>query len=1197
MLVKRFDLHGFKSFADKTRIDFTEGITAIVGPNGCGKSNICDAFRWVLGERRARLLRGARMEDVIFNGTETRHSQGMAEVTVVIDNSSGMIPVDYREVVVTRRLYRSGESEFLLNRTSCRLRDVVELFMDTGLSKSAYSVIGQGQMDLVLSSKPEERRFLFEEAAGIVKYQTRQKAALRKLEAAENNLMRLDDIILEVRRQMRSMRRQASAARRYKERRDLLRQLEVRTAYASYEELTRESTALETKLITAQQEREGHSAALSTAETDRESLSGQLLETDRELTAGRGRLHDLETETDRLERLISVLRERLTANGQAQERAQADIADIEDRAKRLSTELEQLAEREARAETESARFAEQLAEREAEREDVRKAQRDAVQRADKLREQSAELARRHTEIVSARDKLRYDLERIQEEEDAVAIRLAELETLVKNAETEIERAQTASDTARVAVEQAEESVSRHEENIRRTAAELAATEQQLETLNDEHSRKLSRLESIESLHEQFEGYYEGPRTILAAHREGTEFARGVHGAVADLIRVDSEHELAIESVLGERAQWVVVGTVGDARGCVEHLTEARAGRAVMVPLEQIEGVPAPPAIDSEVAGESGVVARAAELVECRDEYRAIVEHMLGDTLVVRAVEDGLAIRDRHVGTRLPAMVAADGTVVGRLGTISGGRTNASGRGLIGRRAEIDELREQVTELEGKLASVQQTRDGQRSAVESARVERDKSEAELRKLAVHAAETSRDVEERRQDGVRFAEQLAAETQRLERLNTQHADTDRQVADEDNRLSALEKDRDRLDLEIEGVARDVQRLREAEDECNGRITDARIKKAESEQARAAVRAETARVKQLADDLGERSKRRTRELDDARTAAVRIAEEIHESEQGVAAVIAERDEAQAALRTLENRRHEMLGDIETVDGRLKNLRNNVQEIQQEVHSLELELTQKRDYLTSLEQRIEVEYGVRLRELTQDEVGSDEMTPDERNAEVARLRERLAAMGSVNLMAIDEQTDLEKRYEFLVGQRDDLEKAKTSLVQIVDRFNRVTEQMFLETFEEVRTHFHDLFRLLFGGGQARLHLVDEENVLESGIDISVRPPGKKMQLLELFSGGERALIAIALLFAIFKCKPSPFCILDEVDAPLDDANITRFLDMLAEFARATQFVIITHNKITMARADVLYGVTMAEHGVSQMISTRLAEVDDVSA
>jgi len=1197
MFVKKIVIHGFKSFADKTQINFSEGVTAIVGPNGCGKSNICDAFRWALGEQRARQLRGTRMEDVIFNGTETRHQQGMAEVTIMIDNITGAIPLDYREVVITRRLYRSGDSDYQLNRVSCRLRDIIELFMDTGLSKSAYSVIGQGQMDLVLSSKPEERRFLFEEAAGIVKYKTRQRTAMRKLDAAENNLLRLDDVIREVRRQMRSMRRQASAARRYKEQRDLLRQLEIRTAYASYEELTRDSTALETKLIAVQQEREGHGAALAAAEADRESLGGRLLETDRELAAGRGRLHDLETQADQLERRVSVLRERLTANEQVQKRATADISEVEERAGRLEGELDGFNERLSGAETEAAALADELVRQESNREDVRNRQRETARRADQLRDKSAELARTRSENVTSRDRLRYELDRLRQERDAVTSRLTELEKLVREAETGVKEAQGAADDAVGRVSQTEEELARHQENISRIVDELAATDQRLEEVRDEHSRAESNLESLKDLHERFEGYYEGARTILTAHKEGHKFARGVHGPVADLITVPREYERSVESILGDRAQWIVTGTVSDARACIDHLADSGSGRATMLPLDQIDSLAEPAEIDPAISSEQGVLKKAADLVECADEYRNLVDRLLAGTLVVDTVDDALAIRDRYAGRALPDMVAADGTVIGKLGTIYGGSASVSGRGLVGRGAEIEQLAGTVAELDARLAEAEQLRESQRGELDRVRAEYDTCEARLRQLAVRAAEARRDLETREQDSIRVKRQLDEAQQGLDRINKSQADIERQAEQAESRLAEIDGERDNLDAQIEAVADELRELREREEECNNKVTDARIGKAEGEHKVVSIRAEIARVQQLRDEIGERKELRIKELETARKAAADITEEIHETELAVAEVITERDKARAGLVTLENGRQEMLDAVETLDSRLKELRGKVQEVQSQVHSLELDLTQKRDRLDGLQELIESEYDVRLYELTKDEVGTDEMSDEQRNAEIARLRDRLASMGSVNLMAIDEQTDLEKRLEFLTTQRDDLVKARTALKQIVDKFNRVTEQMFLQTFEDVRRHFHDLFRALFGGGQGRLSLLDEENVLESGIEVAVRPPGKKMQALELFSGGERAMIAIALLFAIFKCKPSPFCFLDEVDAPLDDANIGRFLDMLADFSRATQFVIITHNKITMERADVLYGVTMAEQGVSQVISTRLAEVDEISA
>jgi len=946
-----------------------------------------------------------------------------------------------------------------------------------------------------------------------------------------------------------------------------------------------------------QQQREGHGAALAAAEADRESLGGRLLETDRELSAGRGRLHDLETEADQLERRISVLRERLGANGQTQERAQTDIAEIDERTETLAAELAGFGERLAAAEAEAGGFAEQLVQREVEREDVRNRQREAAQQAEQLRAQSADLNRRHAEITAARDKLHYDLERIQGEEREVGIRVTALESQVKEAGADVEIARSVSEHAHAAVEKAESLVAEYTKNIRRLTSELAAADVQLELLRDEHSRTQSRLESIEDLYERFEGYYEGPRAVLTAQRENRKFARGVRGSVADIITVTGEHTLAIESVLGDRAQWVVTSTLPEARDCIDHLTESETGRAVMVPLDEVERVPAPVAIDPAVLAETGVIGRASDLVECGEEYRAFIERLLGNTIVVGTIDDALAIRETHAGTHLFEMVTADGTVVSWLGTICGGRTSGAGRGLMGRRAEIDELRTRIAELETEIDAARQTRDSQHRELETLRAQHDKSESELRQLAVREAEARRDFQMREQERARLSEQVSAEKQRIDQMGKLQVETEQGFAKVEAELLSAEEKCCQLDEQIETAGKELGSLRESEEECAGRVTDARIKKAESDYAAASVRVEMAHVQQQHDELGERRELRRRELEDARKAAEGIAEDIRETEQALGSIIAERDSAQAALVSVENRRQEMLDNVETLDGRLRQLRDTVQEVQGQVHVLELELTQKRDHLTGLEKRVESEYDVRLRELTRDEVGDDERGDDERSAEIAKLRNQLASMGSVNLMAIDEQTDLETRLEFLTSQRDDLLKAKTALMQIVDKFNRTTEQMFLDTFEQVRANFHELFRVLFGGGQARLGLIDEENVLDSGIEIAVRPPGKKMQALELFSGGERALIAIALLFAIFKCKPSPFCILDEVDAPLDDANIVRFLDMLTEFTRSTQFVIITHNKITMERADVLYGVTMAEQGISQIISTRLAEVDQITA
>jgi len=1186
---KRLELIGFKSFANRTVFDFEPGVTAVVGPNGCGKSNISDAIRWVLGEQNARDLRAKLMEDVIFNGTADEKPMGMAEVSLTLSNADHLLDIDFEEVRISRRLFRSGESQYLLNKKPCRLKDIQDLLMGTGIGLDAYSHFEQGEIEQVLSAKPEERRAVFEEAAGIMKYKADRRAAMRKLEATEENLVRVNDIIREVKRQINSLDRQAAKARRHKR-------------------LTAELTRYDVGLLLHNRDVLGAELARLTAEHDGQKTSlrelfSEIETRDGEIEALRGRLAEQEgqfeaLQTRKLELLRAMDHERNTITLNEQRIADAQAGEIAARGQieALEEQIERLGEELARAQAEIEEHEKGL--REAEQSLAAQDEQVGAEAAALEREEGAvaEAARRSLELVHREMKLTNELEalerRLEEHAAATAALQAEQRTLGERRErladeqaTHTRRRETLAGEAKKARDEAA--------GLRRTLDDMAGRLNQDITRRQQLARELAEARSQHQLlcemRDNFEGYQHGVKSVLRAAAQANDPLPGVYGTVADLLHVPEEFEVAIEAALGSRLQYLAVATGRDAQRAIAYLRETDGGRATFLPYDLLR----PPETDRELLracsqGNAGVIAPAGEVVSCEERDRILVEMLLGDTVLVDDFEAALRIAEQK---RYPfRLVTRAGDVFSGRGAISGGRAAQRAQGLLSRETRITQLDEKAQRLAAEhdaLHAAEQARAREAGSVDG---RLDETVGRARSLEEEVTAVTEELARASASGEAVDAQLRALEERLAALGE---DAARQTARRDElRLAVGALEQDKRVVEEESLRHNtaVAERQAAAAEAHGRLTELKVQVSSLGERLAAVRLRQERTSRDIEERKRESAARRRQVEAECAQAERLREEIGQARERIEALSQQKAETERSIEALDERRADIGNELGTLEAGLKGKRRLLHEAQEGESELNARLTEARLSVERIDERLRGEYTLRHDD------PSAERFPADSNwekvvAHIEALRSKIESLGPVNLYAIEEYERLEGRYTFLVNEQADLAKAKEALLKAISKINRTSRQLFKDTFERIRESFREMFTSLFGGGRADLILDDEGDLLECGIQIVASPPGKKLQSVTLLSGGEKAMTAICLLFSIFRVKPSPFCILDEMDAALDEPNIVRFNDTLQDFIKRSQFIIITHNKRTIATADVLYGITMERSGISKVISVKFRE------
>jgi len=1181
LYLKRLELTGFKSFADRTELEFGRGITAVVGPNGSGKSNLSDAIRWVLGEQSAKTLRGGNMQDVIFGGSQTRRQVNYGEVSLTLDNSDRALPLDFTEVTVTRRLHRDGESEYFINRQPCRLKDIVELFMDTGVGKEAYSVIGQGRIDEILSPKSEDRRAVFEEAAGIVRYKARKREAEKKLAETEQNLLRLADLLAELESRLVPLKEQSDRAMQYKDLRDRLTAREI-GLYVKQIETLRE--AWESECGRLEQLRVRHAELAAAVGRDDARLASGRLELKRmedELERLRKERLEVSAELEAAERSVEVLDERGQHLVRGREERLLRIAGLEEQLRAAAAEA---ASAQARSAELSARLKDCSAEL-AEAEN-RLSEAEAEGRAEIEEEYKTQLIDVLNELAQVRNECRYAeqqietlsrrIERLSSEAEEIRARAQSAAAAAEAADGELERVRSNIAALQERYVETSRKLQTSREELRRADVALRTAEKELDGLK-------SRRDALRELADDYDGFAQGVRSVLKAKRRGV--LGGVHGAVAELIEVPAGLEVAVETALGGALQHIVVETERDGREAIAYLKRENAGRATFLPLDVVRGRCLSESDRKAASVAEGWIGVASELVRFAERYRAIVENLLGVVIVAKTLED--ANRIAAILQYRYRVVTLEGDVVHPGGSMTGGSLlNRTGE-LLGRRRRLEELDRAVDQAERTLEE-------RRKCVESIRAECASAESELERLRDVAerlrleeqrlaAERDRRREEERQENERLLDTLR-ESEELARERSGY-ETALQVGLRKAGELAAREEYLRRAVEEAQAGRKLAESRR--DELRERVTAIKVRWAALESEKTSADTETERLRrecarleadlasernQLAaseKELEENGIRRLECIERANILRLKLRRLDDEAER----LRAERAERQAALEKAEDETHSRRADL--------------REAEKAMHESEIRLNRLDVELDNALRKLAEDYGIGFELARQSYPVPDD--PAAAQQEVRDLRRRIADLGDVHLGAIEEYRSVAERYEFLKTQRDDLMQAKEALYRVIREIDDEMARRFRSTFERIRERFGEVFARLFGGGTADLRLADAERPLESDIEIVAQPPGKKLQNLQLLSGGERALTAIALLFAILHVKPVPFCVLDEVEAALDEANVVRFAQYLRERSAETQFIVVTHRKGTMEEADVLYGVTMEEDGVSKLVSVRL--------
>ena len=1181
MYLKSIEIQGFKSFANRLLFEFHNGITGIVGPNGSGKSNVADAVRWVLGEQRVRQLRGGSMQDVIFAGTEMRKPQGFAYVAITLDNSDHKLPISYDEVTISRRLYRSGESEYKINGSSCRLKDINELFYDTGIGKEGYSIIGQGQIDRILSGKPEERRELFDEAAGIVKFKRRKAIAQKKLEDEQQNLVRVRDILSELEKQVGPLERQSAAAKEYLRLRDSLKKYDANLFLAEAEAIRSQREELKEREAVVAGDLEAVKAEAAGIKEEYESLLASLSALEAQMAADRGEAGRLGLLKESLEGRIGVLREQINTERMNEEHIKSRMASIDGEAAAKSAQkAAYMAEKEALS-CELAKTDQKLKELEASAAALDQAIAETQGRMEEAK--AAIIASLNDKAGLAAQKQRYetmleqaDLRRAQASQKLLKFRSDE-----SVEEVRIREERTVLDGILARLSSLASQEKELSEKERASQGEEKRLNQRLNYMQQEYHTSATRLESLRNLAERYDGYGGSIRRVM----EVRDRIFGIHGVVADIISTTREYETAIETALGGSIQNIVTDSEQTAKRLIEYLKKNRYGRATFLPLGSM--AERAPFRETAALGEPGVLGLASDLVTADPQYRALIGYLLGRVVVVDQIDHAIALaRKYRYALRI---VTLDGELFNPGGSMTGGAFKNSSN-LLGRKREIEELQEtckkalisveqvqkDIAANEALLEETQKALAGVREESQKARLEQNTCELNIRRL-----------EGKKQEIREASADLAAENETLNAQVHELKEQTGRLSGEEARLEALSAEQDRL------AARESARLESltaGREKAAGALSDAQLEASGVRQKAEFIEENIRRVEEEALKLLQEKETLSRGQDTSGQA-------IAGKESEIASLKEQIEEAAGAAGALAASLEAREKEKEEKTRRQKTFFDQQEELTSRQNLLDRDLFRIQGQKEKLDERLEREVNYMWSEYELSYTGAEQLrdadltsVPEMKKA-AQGFKEAIRALGNVNVNAIEDYKEISGRFEFMKSQHDDLVASEAAVERIIEELDSGMRRQFDEKFREISREFDKVFKELFGGGHGVLELLEDEDILEAGVQIISQPPGKKLQNMMQLSGGEKALTAIALLFAIQNLKPSPFCLLDEIEAALDDSNVDRFAGYLHKLTRYTQFIVITHRRGTMVSSDRLYGITMQEKGVSTLVSVSLIE------
>ena len=1182
MYLKRLELQGFKSFADKTVLEFKPGITAVIGPNGSGKSNISDSIRWVLGEQSMKSLRGAKSEDIIFAGTQNRKSLGFAEASIVIDNTDGELPVEYAEVIVTRKIYRSGETGYFINKTPCRLKDILELFMDTGIGKDGYSIIGQGKIDEILSNKSEDRRHIFEEAAGIVKYRARKSESEKKLEQTKLNLLRINDILSEIETGLDPLRIQSEKAKRFLELHESLKDIEVGLFIHNIETYKEKLEQVVEDLKILENQKNDEEKKLNNIQNKKGTLKKQIDELIEEIEKCQNIGFESTNQIEKINSEIGISNEKILHNKENNERLLSEIEDSKQKIKDLQEEKDTKKQKKDSLFSNKEKFEKELEEKEAELSKLTKGlstKELEIEAKKQVIEKNTDLKYEKNIEISSLDANFENIERrqksIKTEIQETVSELDRTRTQKQDMSKEFQKIESEKNSA---TKELEENSNKKEE----IENKIKEFNEQIDKMSYELRMKDSRQKFLIETEKEKEGYAKAVKLLLTDCDKNADLNKGVHGIIANLISVDKKYETAIEMTLGGMLQNIVTDNEEVAKKLVNHLRANNMGRASFLPITSIKGSK----IDKIKGKFPGVIGVAADLVKFDKKYTQIVYNLLGRTVIVDNMDTGIALaKENKYGFRI---VTIQGDIINASGAITGGSVAQKTVNILGRGREIENLAKEIEVLQNKISETKRSKQDYEESISEFVEDSKELDEKIQQINIVYATEKQKMLSVEEQILRLENTLSKLRNENEKIENQKADIKNQKQNIQNSVEDLEKEINELSIVIKEFVEANSENQKYIDDLNFDITNLKISVSSFDESGSSIDEIIERIDKDIENYNNAITVKNDQIEDLKREDIELKEKIE---------------------SLKNQIIEIKNSVSTSTEKIEQLKLDRANKNEALNKIEKDITDQFNLLEDLKGNL-VKIDVKKTKLEQDidlvvnNLWEEyELTPNNATdykkvenvqttqKEVNDIRSEIKDLGSINVDSIEEYKKTKERYDFMCEQRLDLENTISKLRKMISEITDTMKKQFVEKFKLINKNFNEVFVELFGGGKAELILEDEDNVLECGIDIKAQPTGKKLQNMMLLSGGEKAFTAIALLFAILKINPAPFCILDEIEAALDDVNVYRYAEYLKKFCSDTQFLVITHRKGTMEAADTVYGVTMEENGISKLLSMKLAQ------
>lgn len=1180
MELKKLELQGFKSFADKTEIIFLDGITTIVGPNGSGKSNISDAIRWVIGEQSAKNLRGSKMEDVIFAGTEARKKIGFAEVSMYLDNSDGTLPIDYNEVIVTRRVYRSGESNYLINGTECRLKDIQALFMDTGLGKDGYSIISQGKVDEILSNKSEERRHIFEEAAGIVKYRTRKEEAQRKLENTETTLTRVGDVIAEIENNIEPLQKRAETAKEYLKLRDELKLLDVKLFINAVDNNSSNIEQIDDMLNTLSQDIEKQEALTHENEEKKIELKNKVNELSTKIEELREKFFKVENEKEKLNSKISLLEANINASTVNSQRLEGEITEDNEKINLLKEEMEKRMARRESVFQNKKKFEEELEQKETELNAI----------VATLDERGLEIEARKKTIEDNNDK-KFDLKAensslsatIEAEEKNLEEKQKASEKSISqkdNLNFELNDVLQAVSNKSKELDAINEKVGTFEEKLKGLQNTRDLLEEKRSQMNQDLMTAKAKLNYMVNLENENEGYSKSVKGILDYAKTNSK----VHGTIANIISTDEKYEYAVEIALGGFIQNIVVEDELIAKNLITYLNSNQLGRVTFLPLDNIVSVQD---VNNKVLKYDGVQGIAYELVSYDKKYEKAVRLALANTVIVDNMDNAIELSRKTKNSY--RIVTLSGELVAQTGSITGGKTANRNAGVIGRKERIAELKKLVEQKQVELDKAKGEVLELEKQIEAEKKNYEEFLPQKEELVIEVATLNEKKEHIRKDIEKIDTQKETTKEEVEAIKANIEKLKETISSNEKSIFDIDVVNQKEQEEIDDYVRFNREKQKEIDILNEDVVNLKVSLSSFDETVSSIDEMKEKIEEDISNFNGSIEKKKAEIESIKTQIEGFNAEIVETRETIENSSKTKEDFETNTNALKEEKSKYEQDLEQIDTGIVTTLNTLNSIKEERAKVESKKIKFEMELTNLKNKMWEDYELTIASSRPLIPEGEEINIKQTERQANKLRKDIKDLGEVNISAIEEYQKTKERYDFIMNQKTDLEETKKKLENLIDNMTSIMKQQFETNFKVITENFNNTFKKLFGGGKAELKLSDENDILNSGIEIEVQPPGKKLQSMSLLSGGERALTATALLFAILQIKSPPFCILDEIEAALDDVNVHRFAEYIKEYSKKNQFIVITHRKGTMEVASSVYGVTMQEYGISKVVSMKL--------